>query len=105
MIIKKIKYNEEIGESSPFRDSKKEVYVSSEDYWNQNLKDLGKNTQFKVFEYADRVLRNPELIKQTEYGAFKPVLETWVEIRPKLFKDMKQALGKYVNTLKKFKQF
>lgn len=76
------------------------MYVSSEDYWNQNLKDLGKNTQFKVFEYADRVLRNPELIKQTEYGAFKPVLETWVEIRPKLFKDMKQALGKYVNTLK-----
>tara|TARA_R110002020_G_scaffold824_6_gene4053 strand:- start:1330 stop:4191 length:2862 start_codon:yes stop_codon:yes gene_type:complete len=97
---KKIKYNEEIGEPSPFRDSKKEVYVGSEDYWNKNLKDLGKNTQFKVFEYADRVLRNPELIKQTEYAAFKPVLETWVEIRPKLFKDMKQALGKYVNTLK-----
>ena len=96
----KIKYSENIGEASPFRDSKKEVYVSSEDYFNKNLKDLAKNSQLKVFELADRVLRNPELLQQKEYAAFKPIHDTWVEIRPKLFNDMKQALGKYVNILK-----
>ena len=96
----KIKYSENIGEAAPFRDSKKEVYMNSEDYFNKNLKDLAKNTQFQVFELADRVLRNPELIKQKEYSAFKPILDTWVEIRPKLFGEMKQALGKYINILK-----
>jgi len=96
----KIKHSEESGESAPFRDSKKKVYVSAESYWNENLKDLGKNTQLQVFEMVDRVLRNPELLQEKGYSQYKPVLDTWIEIRPKLFGEMKQAMGKYINILK-----
>jgi|10_taG_2_1085330.scaffolds.fasta_scaffold04450_3 hypothetical protein len=73
--------------------------TEAEGYWKDNLRALGKKEQFQVFEMADKVLRNPELLKQTKYAQFKPIHDTWVNMRPKLFKELKQALGTYINIL------
>ena len=46
--------------------------VAAEEYYQENLADLAKEQQFKVFEMADEVLRNPKLILQDRYKLFKP---------------------------------
>jgi len=90
----------------PYTDSKKDVYASAEEYWVDNLRDLGKKEQFKIFAMADRLLRNPKLIKNPEYAALKPILDEWTGgetgkpgMREILFREMKSALGKYINML------
>tara|TARA_Y100000296_G_scaffold41652_1_gene48001 strand:+ start:1721 stop:4531 length:2811 start_codon:yes stop_codon:yes gene_type:complete len=71
----------------------------AEDYYDDKLSDLGKREQFKVFEMADRLLRNPKLIGNEDYAPFKPILDLWTNMRPVLFKEMKSALGKYIDML------
>jgi len=73
--------------------------AEAEKYWQDNLKGLGGQEQFKVFEMADRLLRNPELIGTKDYAMFKPILDTWTKMRPKLFNEMKSALGNYIKIL------
>jgi len=93
-----IKSKEMEGEG-PYTDSKNKVYASAEDYWAENLRDLGKKEQFKIFEMADRLLRNPKLIGKQEYAPLKPILDEWTTMRPILFNEMKSALQKYINML------
>ena len=71
-------------------------------YYRDNIENLGKDTQFAVFEEADAVLRNPNLIVQspTKYGKYKPVYDYWSTIKDKLFNDLKMGLDKYIDALK-----
>lgn len=95
---KSIKTKEAEGDG-PYTDSKRDVYASAEEYWSENLRDLGKKEQFKIFEMADRLLRNPKLIGNKEYAPLKPILDEWLDMRPVLFNEMKSALGKYIDIL------
>ena len=74
----------------------------SERYYRDNIENLGKDSQFEVFEEADAVLRNPNLIIQSKakYGKYKPVYDYWSTIKDKLFNDLKIGLDKYISALK-----
>jgi len=73
--------------------------VAAEEYYQENLADLAKEQQFKVFEMADEVLRNPKLILQDRYKLFKPVVDEWQSIRPQLFNSLRNGLSKYIRVL------
>jgi len=77
--------------------------IKAEKYYQKHLADLGKKEQYKVFEMADEILRNPELMKKAEtkskYSRFKPILSEWQAIRPQLFKSLKNSLTRYISVL------
>ena len=73
--------------------------VDAEKYYQDNLADLAKEQQFKVFEMADTVLRNPKLIKTPEYRVFQPIVAEWESMRPKLFNSLRISLSKYIRVL------
>ena len=79
--------------------------MDAEKYYQKNLAELGKDDQFKVFEMADAVLRNPDLITNAEtkamYSRFEPIQLEWQKIRPDLFNSLKNSLTKYVSVLEK----
>ena len=75
----------------------------AEDYYQDHLADLGQKDQFKVFEMADEVLRNPKLITNKEtkatYSLFQPVVSEWQAIRPQLFNSLRNSLTRYISVL------
>ena len=79
--------------------------AEAEKYYDDNLSDLGKKDQFRVFEMADDVLRNPELMTDpktySKYSRFESILYEWQQIRPELYNSLKNSLGRYISVLKK----
>ena len=69
-------------------------------FWKKaGMDKLAENNQFIVFEKADKVLRNPELIRKPEYAEYAPIHKLWSDMRPKLFSTLKSALTKYTKLL------
>lgn len=69
-------------------------------YWKEvGMDKLGKQEQFIVFEKADKVLRNPELIRTAGYAEYAPIHKLWSDMRPKLFNTLQLGLKKYINLL------
>jgi len=79
-----------------------EGWGQSEVYWQDNLRDLATDTQFKIFTLVDDVLRNPTLVEKEPgtYGMFRDISLEWQKISPKLFADLKNGLKYYVAALK-----
>ena len=69
-------------------------------FWKKaGMDKLADNNQFIVFEKADKVLRNPELITKAEYAEYAPIHKLWSDMRPKLFNTLKSTIKKYINLL------
>ena len=69
-------------------------------FWKEaGMDKLAENNQFMVFEKADKVLRNPELIKKPEYAEYAQIHQLWSGMRPKLFRTLKNSIGKYIKLL------
>jgi|TARA_Y100000296_G_scaffold21670_1_gene25676 hypothetical protein len=69
-------------------------------FWTEaGMDKLAKKEQFIVFEKADKVLRNPELINTAEYAEYAPIHKLWVDMRPKLFNTLKSGIQKYIKLL------
>jgi hypothetical protein len=79
-----------------------EGWGSAEEYWNNNLRDLAKDSQFEVFTLVDDALRDPSLLTKNpgKYGMFKDIVTEWQKISPKLYADLKNGLSYYVSALK-----
>jgi len=79
-----------------------ESWEKGEDYYNKNIRNLSEGDQFKVFELAENLFRNPGLLKKdpATYGIFEDVLMEWKSISPLLFRDLKNGLGYYIKALK-----
>ena len=79
-----------------------EGWGAAEEYWNNNLRDLAKDSQFEVFTLVDSALRDPSLITSNpgKYGMFKDIVTEWQKISPKLYADLKNGLSYYVSALK-----
>ena len=75
-----------------------EGWGSAEEYWNNNLRDLAKDSQFEVFTLVDDALRDPSLLTKNpgKYGMFKDIVTEWQKISPKLYADLKNGLSYYV---------
>ena len=83
-----------------------EGWGKAEDYWNNNLANLSKESQFKIFELADNALRHPDLVKKEEgtYGIFSDVVEHWQKIsggagKSGLYGDLKNGLDAYIRAM------
>jgi len=82
-----------------------EGWGKSEAFWNENLKDLSKDSQFEVFELVDDILRDPTLLTHKDaeirkkYAQFKDISLEWQKISPKLFGDLKKGLDFYISAL------
>tara|TARA_R110002050_G_scaffold212928_1_gene349097 strand:+ start:13094 stop:15901 length:2808 start_codon:yes stop_codon:yes gene_type:complete len=78
-----------------------EGWKKAEVYYQKELADLSYDTQFKVFELANDVLRNPDLVKTNveKYGIFSDIASEWKSISPKLFKDLRNGLDSYVKAI------
>jgi len=76
-------------------------WVKAEDYYNRELADLSKDTQFEVFELANDVLRDPDLVKKNveKYGIFSDIASEWKSISPKIYKDLKNGLRFHIQAI------
>ena len=83
-----------------------EGWGPAEEYWNRNLRDLAKDSQFEVFSLVDDALRDPSLLTHRDqairekYAPFKDIITEWQKISPLLFKDLKNGLSYYISALK-----
>ena len=75
----------------------------SESYWRNEIEKLAEQTQFRVFEEADAVLRDSSLMKTNseKYAKYRPVVRYWDSIKGKLFNDLKTGLDTYISSLKR----
>ena len=78
-------------------------FDAAEKYWVDNIKKLAEETQFQVFEEADAVLRNRDLMRTNpeKYLKYRPVVRYWDSIKGKLFGDLKTGLDTYISSLKR----
>ena len=76
-------------------------WVKAEDYYNRELADLSKDTQFEIFELANDVLRDPDLVKKNveKYGIFSDIASEWKSISPKLYTDLKNGLRFHIKAI------
>ena len=82
-----------------------EGWGKAENFWNLNLKDLSKDSQFKVFTLVDDVLRDPTLLTHKEksvrdtYSEFRDISVEWQKISHPLFVDLDNGLKFYIRAL------
>ena len=83
-----------------------EGWGAGEDYWDRNLRDLAKDSQFEIFTLVDEALRDPSLLTHRDekirdkYATFEDIVTEWQKISPDLFLDLKKGLEYYVSALK-----
>ena len=79
-----------------------ENWDKAEAYYEKHIKTLSTEDQFKTFETAENLFRNPGLLKSDpgKYGTFEDVLREWQSISKPLFKDLKNGLRYYIRALK-----
>jgi len=76
-------------------------WKKAEDYYEKELADLSKDTQFEIFELANDVLRDPDLVSKEpkKYGIFSDIASEWKSISPKLYKDLKNGLRFHIEAI------
>ena len=76
-------------------------WKKAEDYYEKELADLSKDTQFEIFELANDVLRDPDLVKTNveKYGILSDIASEWKSISPKLYKDLKNGLRFHIEAI------
>ena len=76
-------------------------WKAAEDYYQKELADLSKDTQFEIFELANDVLRDPDLVRREpeKYGILSDIASEWKSISPKLYKDLKNGLRFHIEAI------
>ncbi len=78
-----------------------EGWGKADEYYTKELADLTKDSQFEIFELANDVLRNPDLVKTNveKYGIFSDIATEWKSISPGLYKDLRNGLNGYIEAI------